>query len=72
MFREEIKVFDCTIRDGGLINNHDFDYRLVREVYKSLSAAGVDYMEIGYKNSKNLFSSSEYGPWKFCDDIDVK
>lgn len=72
MFREEIKVFDCTIRDGGLINNHDFDHQFVREVYKSLSASGVDYMEIGYKNSKNLFSPSEYGPWKFCDDIDVK
>jgi len=72
VFREEIKVFDCTIRDGGLINKHDFDHRLVREVYKSLSAAGVDYMEIGYKNSKNLFSPSEYGAWKFCDDEDIK
>ena len=26
MFREKIKVLDCTIRDGGLINNHDFDF----------------------------------------------
>ncbi|MBU2102492.1 MAG: aldolase catalytic domain-containing protein [Candidatus Omnitrophota bacterium] len=68
MFRERIKVLDCTIRDGGLINNHDFDFRFVREVYKSLSAAGVDYMEIGYKNSKKLFSEKEYGAWKFCDD----
>ena len=68
MFREEIKVLDCTIRDGGLINNHDFDDRFVKEVVKAISASGVDYMEIGYKNSKNLFSEKEYGPWKFCDD----
>jgi len=68
MFREKIKVFDCTIRDGGLINNHDFEDRFVREVYKALSAAGVDYMEMGYKNSKRLFSPSEFGKWKFCDD----
>lgn len=68
MFRPQIKVFDCTIRDGGLINNHDFDERFVREVYKSLSEAGVDYMEVGYKNSKKMFSSQEYGKWKFCDD----
>ena len=72
MFRKGIKVFDCTIRDGGLINKHDFDHRFVREVYKALSAAGVDYMEIGYKNSKNLFSTSEYGAWKFCDDEDIR
>ncbi len=68
MFREKIKVFDCTIRDGGLINGHDFDERFVRAVYKALSEAGVDYMEIGYKNSKKLFSPKEFGKWKFCDD----
>lgn len=68
MFRKQIKVLDCTIRDGGLINNHDFDLRFVREVYKAISTAGVDYMEIGYKNSKKLFSPKEYGLWKFCDD----
>jgi 4-hydroxy 2-oxovalerate aldolase len=71
MFREKIKVLDCTIRDGGLINNHDFDLRFVREVYKALSAAGVDYMEMGYKNSKRLFSPKEYGKWKFCDDDEI-
>ena len=42
MFREEIKVVDCTIRDGGLINAHYFDDNFVREVYKAVSAAGVD------------------------------
>ena len=43
----------------------------MREVYKALSEAGVDYMEIGYKNSKRLFSPKEFGKWKFCDDDDI-
>lgn len=72
MFREKIKVLDCTIRDGGLMNNHNFDYRFVREVYKAISEAGIDYMEIGYKNSKKLFSPKEYGSWKFCDDNEIE
>jgi 4-hydroxy 2-oxovalerate aldolase len=72
VFREKIKVIDCTIRDGGLVNNHRFDHRFVREVYKALSQAGVDYMEIGYKNSKKLFSPKDFGRWKFCDDDDIK
>ncbi|MFH1868207.1 MAG: aldolase catalytic domain-containing protein [Candidatus Omnitrophota bacterium] len=72
MFREKIKVLDCTVRDGGLINNHDFDERFVREVYKALSEAGVDYIELGYKNSKELFSPKEFGLWKFCDDDVIK
>ncbi|MHB8154952.1 MAG: aldolase catalytic domain-containing protein [Candidatus Omnitrophota bacterium] len=71
MFREKIKVLDCTVRDGGLMNNHNFDLRFVREVYKSLSEAGIDYMEIGYKNSKQLFNPKEFGKWKFCDDEDI-
>jgi 4-hydroxy 2-oxovalerate aldolase len=72
MFREKIKVLDCTIRDGGLINNHDFDLRFVRAVYKALSEAGVDYMEIGYKNAKRLFSPKDFGTWKFCEDDDIR
>jgi len=71
MFREKIKVLDCTIRDGGLINSHQFDLRFVREVYKAIAASGVDYMEVGYKNSRKLFSEKEFGMWKFCDDADI-
>jgi len=62
---------DCSIRDGGLMNKHQFSYEFVRKVYKALSNAGVDYIELGYRNSKELFSSEEYGPWKFCDDEDI-
>ena len=72
MFREKIKVLDCTIRDGGLINNHNFDHKFVRKVYKALSEAGVDYMEVGYKNSKKLFPEKNFGVWKFCEDDDIK
>lgn len=72
MFREKIKLLDCTIRDGGLMNNHNFEFSFVRAVYKAISEAGIDYMEIGYKNSKRLFSPKEYGQWKFCDEEEIK
>jgi len=72
VYREQIKVLDCTIRDGGLINKHDFNLELVRAVYKAVSEAGVDYMEMGYKNSQKMFSTKEYGAWKFCDDKDIQ
>ncbi len=72
MFRPQIKVIDCTIRDGGLMNKHDFSDHFVRETYRALSEAGIDYMEIGYKNSKKLFSEKEFGKWKFCDDDHIR
>ena len=68
MFREKIKVLDCTIRDGGLINNHYFTDEFVRAAYKALSEAGIDYMEMGYRSSKTLAPEANYGPWKYCDD----
>ena len=72
MFRPEIKVLDCTIRDGGLMNNWQFDDDIVRAVFRACAAAGVDYMEIGYKSSETAYSRTENGPWKFCDDSDLK
>ncbi|THB66302.1 MAG: nucleoid-structuring protein H-NS [Gammaproteobacteria bacterium] len=68
MYRKEIRVLDCTIRDGGLVNDHQFDLEFVRDVYKAVAASGADYIELGYKNSPKLLSPEQYGPWKFCDD----
>ena len=72
MYRESIKVLDCTIRDGGLVNRHQFDHAFVRRSYEGSSRAGVDYFEIGYINSPALFSPAEYGPWKFCSQDDIR
>jgi len=62
------KILDCTIRDGGLVNNWDFSVEFVRDLYYSLSEAGVEYMEIGYKNSPKLLKGGDAGPWRFLDE----
>jgi 4-hydroxy 2-oxovalerate aldolase len=71
-FRPALKVLDCTIRDGGLINDHGFDDGFVKAVYDACVAAGIDYMEIGYKASKKLFARNQCGAWKFCDEEDLR
>jgi 4-hydroxy 2-oxovalerate aldolase len=71
-YRPEIKVLDCTIRDGGLVNDHMFDDGLVKAVYEACIEAGIDYMEVGYKASKKLFAPSKFGAWKYCDEDDVR
>ncbi|MCK4959125.1 MAG: nucleoid-structuring protein H-NS, partial [Planctomycetes bacterium] len=72
MYREEIKVLDCTIRDGGLINNHHFTDEFVRAVYKSLTEAGIDYIEMGYRSSRKYAPPEEFGAWKYCDDEKIR
>lgn len=71
-YRPEIKVLDCTIRDGGLMNNHQFDDGVVKAVYETCVAAGVDYMEIGYKASRKGIKLGEYGGWKYCREEDIR
>ncbi|WP_199615365.1 aldolase catalytic domain-containing protein [Paenibacillus alkalitolerans] len=62
------KILDCTVRDGGLVNNWDFSVDFVRELYYGLSEAGVEYMEVGYKNSPKLLKGADAGPWRFLDE----
>lgn len=71
-YRPDIKVVDCTLRDGGLVNNFEFSEAFVRDLYKANVAAGVDYMEFGYKASKEVFNVDDYGKWKFCDEKDIR
>jgi 4-hydroxy 2-oxovalerate aldolase len=68
MYRKEIKVIDCTVRDGGLMNNWQFSDDFVKAIYTACVEAGVDYMEIGYKSSEKAYSRKENGAWKFCDE----
>ena len=71
-YRPELKVLDCTVRDGGLINAHQFSDEFVRAVYDTCIKAGVDTMEIGYKNSERLFPKDSFGPWRHCDEQDMR
>lgn len=71
-YRPEIKVVDCTVRDGGLMNAHAFDDAVVKAIYEACVQAGVDYMELGYKGSSRIFSTDEFGTWKFCREEDIR
>jgi 4-hydroxy 2-oxovalerate aldolase len=71
-YREELKVLDCTIRDGGLMNESKFDDATVKAVYRACVEGGVDYMEVGYKGSSKIFARDRYGAWRFCDEDDIR
>lgn len=67
-----IRVLDCTIRDGGLMNGHHFDDRVVSAVHAACAAAGIDYMEIGYRASRKGIVAGEHGCWKYCSEEDIR
>ena len=71
-YRPEIKLLDCTIRDGGLMNDHLFGDEIIKAVYQACIDAGIDYMELGYKSNKKIYSPDKFGKWKFCDEEDIR
>ncbi len=71
-YRKEIKVVDATLRDGGLVNDFYFDDEFVKSLYMTNIRAGVDYMEVGYKASKEMFDPKKFGKWKFSNDEDIR
>ncbi len=70
-YREDIRVVDATLRDGGLVNDFYFTDDFVKALYQANIKAGVDYMEVGYKASRELFDPTKYGKWKFSNDDDI-
>ena len=49
MKKNGLKILDCTLRDGGYYNNWDFSKELIEEYLQAMSAAKIEYVEIGFR-----------------------
>lgn len=54
------------------MTSHQFEDDFVKGVFDATVKSGVDYVEMGYKCSKKIYSPSEHGSWKFCDEDDLR
>ena len=60
-----IKILDCTLRDGGYINNWNFGEKVAKRILRELSNAHIDIVECGfleeteYNPEKTIFNSLE-------------
>lgn len=71
-YRRDVRVVDATVRDGGLVNDFRFTDEFIKNLYRANIKAGVDYMEFGYKASRDIFPEEDFGPWKFCKEEDLR
>lgn len=55
---QKINLLDCTLRDGGYINDWKFGYRCIKEIILNLVRANTDIVEVGFlrnvENDKNV------------------
>lgn len=62
---KSIKILDCTLRDGGCVNNFDFGTDYMKQILHALEESGVEYIECGYIDEKN---GSETGRTQYCNE----
>ena len=70
---KNIKMLDCTLRDGGYYNNWDFNPSVVREYLNAMADAKVDFVELGLRQFKNesFLGAHAYTTSEFLNRLDL-
>ena len=55
---EEIKLLDCTLRDGGYLNDWEFGRDNIVNIFERLVSAEVDIIEIGFLNEQRNYDEN--------------
>lgn len=45
---KKYKLLDCTLRDGGFVNDWNFGYNCINNIIERLEKAKIDIIEVGY------------------------
>ena len=54
---KELFILDCTLRDGGYVNDNNFGYDNIVKIIQALNKSKVDIIECGYiKDDKSSYS----------------
>lgn len=51
----ELKLLDCTLRDGGYLNDWKFGHNNLISIYERLIDSNVDYIELGFLDDRRTF-----------------
>lgn len=65
---QRIKLLDCTLRDGGYINNWQFGESVISHLVNQVLIAGVEVTELGYLSTVN---SGNKDSVRYCSIEDV-
>ena len=65
----EIRLLDCTLRDGGIVINFDYGEERMQWIKSTLEASGVDLIECGYIDGKK---GSPSGRTCFDNEVSIE
>ena len=54
----KVYLLDCTLRDGGYVNDWRFGEKAIKEIGRKLAQTGIEIFEVGFiKGDKPLYKS---------------
>ena len=70
----QIKILDCTLRDGGYINEWNFGIDKIKSIAKNLILSKIDFIELGFlTKEKSTFQTALFNSFdvikKITDEI---
>lgn len=54
----KVYLLDCTLRDGGFVNDWNFGHGTINSIYNRLETAGVDIIELGFIDERREFDKN--------------
>ena len=56
--QNNIKLLDCTLRDGGYLNDWEFGKSNIVNIFERLVSAGIDIIETGFIDERRPFDEN--------------
>lgn len=66
---KSIKILDCTLRDGGYVNDWMFGENEAKDIIRKICSIGVDYIELGFIDN---FDTIKNGQIRFTEMNQVR
>lgn len=66
-----VKILDCTLRDGGYVNNWEFGENNIKFIIEKLSGAHIDIVECGFYSPHKQYDANRTIYTNFNDILDI-
>ena len=70
---KDLKILDCTLRDGGYYNNWNFNNKFINNYLKLMSKIGVNLVEIGFRSLRDdrVMGNTAYSTNQFLSSLKI-
>lgn len=69
---KKAKILDCTLRDGGYLNNWNFNNEFVQNYLRIMKQLNIEYVEIGFVNKDIKYRNNLVGKYRYLTNKNIE